>query len=90
MTLRPAQILGVDDRLGTLEPGKLASIIVTDGDPLELRTHVRYEFIAGRPVPLESKHTRLYEAYKGRILGAQPAASAPEAVTAPAAGAGGR
>ena len=40
----------------------------TDGDPLEFRTHVRYLFIGGRPVPLESKHTSLYERYKARIL----------------------
>jgi hypothetical protein len=50
---------------------------VTDGDPLELRTHVLFEFIAGRPVRLVSKHTELYEQYKKRILDVRAARAAP-------------
>jgi len=69
VTLAPAQLLGVADRYGSLEQGKVASVIVTDGDPLELRTHVRYEFINGKPIRLVSKQTELYETYKKRILG---------------------
>jgi len=64
VTLYPAQILGIADRVGTLEVGKDADFIVTTGDPLEVVTDVVYEFIAGKPVSLESKHTRLYEKFR--------------------------
>ena len=52
--------------MGSLEVGKDADLIVTTGDPLEVLTDVVYEFIAGKPVSLESKHTRLYEKFKAR------------------------
>lgn len=67
LTLGAAEILGVADQMGSLEPGKLANLIVTDGDPLEVSTNVQRLFIAGKPLPLESKHTRLYNLYKQRL-----------------------
>ena len=66
VTLYPAQILNVADRLGSIEPGKIANLVVTDGDLLEARTHVRYLFIQGRQVPLTNRHTQLYEQFKDR------------------------
>ena len=63
VTLYPAQILGIDDRAGSLEPGKDATLIVTTGDPLEITTQVTMEFIQGRKVDLSSKQTQLYEKY---------------------------
>jgi imidazolonepropionase-like amidohydrolase len=66
VTLYPAQILGVADRLGSIEPGKLANIVVTDGDILEARTNVRYLFIDGRQLPLVSRHTMLNDQFKDR------------------------
>jgi imidazolonepropionase-like amidohydrolase len=66
ITQRPAEILGVGDRLGTLAPGKEATLIVTDGDPLDIRTHVVRAFIAGREVSLETRQTRLWERYRAR------------------------
>jgi imidazolonepropionase-like amidohydrolase len=66
VTLYAAQILNVADKLGSIEPGKMANIVVTDGDLLEPRTHVRYLFIDGRPVPLTSRHTELNDAFKNR------------------------
>jgi imidazolonepropionase-like amidohydrolase len=66
VTLYPAEILGIADRVGTLEVGKDADLIVTTGDPLEVVTDVVWEFIAGKPVSLESKHTRLYDKFKQR------------------------
>lgn len=66
VTLYPAQIFGLGDRLGTLEPGKIANVIVTTGDPLELTTDVRYLFINGRLTSLENKHHQLYEKYLAR------------------------
>ncbi|RMD90930.1 MAG: hypothetical protein D6813_08430 [Calditrichaeota bacterium] len=64
VTLYPAEILGVADRVGSIDVGKDATLIVTDGDPLEIRTHVEMEFIQGRKIDLESKHTQLYTKYR--------------------------
>lgn len=66
ITLYPAQILGVDDRLGSVEEGKVANLIVTDGDPLEIQTEVKYLFINGRLTDPDNKHKRLYEKYRAR------------------------
>ena len=66
MTLSPAQILGVADRVGSLEAGKDATLIVCDGDILETPTHVVAAYIQGRSVDLSSKQTKLYEKYKRR------------------------
>jgi imidazolonepropionase-like amidohydrolase len=66
VTLYPAQILNVADRLGSIEPGKMANLVITDGDLLEIRTHIRYLLIDGRPVVLTSRHTELNEAFKNR------------------------
>jgi imidazolonepropionase-like amidohydrolase len=66
VTLYPAQILGVADRFGSIEVGKVANLVVTDGDLLEAKTNTKYLFIDGRPVPLSSKHTELYELFKDR------------------------
>ena len=66
VTLYPAQILNVADRLGSIEAGKMANLVITDGDLLEIRSHIRYLFIDGRPVVLTSRHTELNEAFKNR------------------------
>jgi imidazolonepropionase-like amidohydrolase len=66
VTLSPAEIFGVADRLGSLEVGKMANLVVTDGDLLEARTSTRYLFIDGRNVPLDTKHSELYEMFKDR------------------------
>ncbi|MFZ5928694.1 MAG: amidohydrolase family protein [Acidobacteriota bacterium] len=66
VTLNAAQIWGVDAEYGSIEKGKYADLIVTDGDPLEIRTQVKMMFIKGAPVDLESKHTRLYKRYSAR------------------------
>jgi imidazolonepropionase-like amidohydrolase len=66
LTINSAEILGVGDRLGSIEKGKLGDLILTDGDPLEARTNIRQMFIAGREVSLESRHTREYEKWMKR------------------------
>ena len=66
ITLTPAEFLGVSDALGSIEKGKTASLVVAEGDILEYQTAIRYLFINGRPVSLESRHTRLYEKYLSR------------------------
>jgi imidazolonepropionase-like amidohydrolase len=66
VTLSPAEIFGVADRLGSLEVGKMANVVVTEGDILEARTSTRYLFIHGRSVPLDTKHSELHEMFKDR------------------------
>jgi imidazolonepropionase-like amidohydrolase len=66
VTLYPAQILGIADRVGSIETGKDANIVVTDGDILEPRTNVKYLFIGGRMLPLTSRHTELFDSFKDR------------------------
>ena len=66
ITLQPAKMLGVSDRLGSLTVGKEASFIAVDGDLFDIRANVKMMWIEGQPVSLESRHTRLYEKYKNR------------------------
>ena len=66
LTLYPAQVAGVADRLGSIEIGKEATLIAVDGSILDLRANVKHMWLAGKEVSLESRHTRLYEKYKGR------------------------
>ena len=66
ITLYPAQLAGVADRLGSIEAGKEATLFAADGDILDIRANVKRMWIAGKEVSLESRHTRLYEKYKSR------------------------
>jgi imidazolonepropionase-like amidohydrolase len=66
VTLAPAEILGIANEYGSIEKGKCADLMVTDGDPLETRTQVKQLFIKGKPVDLMNKHRRLYEQYLRR------------------------
>jgi hypothetical protein len=66
VTLYPAQILGVSDRVGSIEVGKIGNVVVADGDLLDPRTNVRYLFIGGRMLPLTSRHTELFDSFKDR------------------------
>jgi imidazolonepropionase-like amidohydrolase len=63
VTLYPAQIYGMADRYGTLEPGKVGNVVVWSGDPLELLTDVEHVIIRGVEVPLVSRETLLRDRY---------------------------
>lgn len=69
VTIVPAEIFGVADKLGSIEQGKIANLFVCDGDPFETRTQIRYLFIDGWQVPLASRHTQLYDEYLQREPG---------------------
>ena len=69
LTLWPAQMFGVADRVGSLEVGKDAEFFITDGDPFEMTTNVRYLFIGGKPVPMKSRFTEFRDKYMQRIAG---------------------
>jgi imidazolonepropionase-like amidohydrolase len=66
VTLYPAQILGLAHRLGSIEVGKDANLVLVSGDPLDIRSAVIQVWIAGRPIEMTSKHIRLYERYRKR------------------------
>jgi len=66
VTLNAAQIWGVADRLGSIEEGKSADLMITDGDPLEAKTQVKLLYIKGKTVDLDNRHKRLYEKYLAR------------------------
>ncbi len=66
MTLEPARLLGVADRVGSLEAGKDATFILTDGDILDIRSRVVAAYLDGRALDLTDKQKRLYERYRNR------------------------
>lgn len=71
ITSSPAEILGIAERVGTLERGRDATFIITNGDPLETTTQVERAYIQGREVDLNNRHKRLWKKYeeKYRRLG---------------------
>jgi imidazolonepropionase-like amidohydrolase len=71
ITLSAAEILGVADRVGSLEAGKDATLFIADGDPLDIRTQVELVFIQGKKIDLSDRHKQLYHKYqeKYRQLG---------------------
>jgi imidazolonepropionase-like amidohydrolase len=64
ITLSPADILGVADRVGSLEAGKDATLFVADGDILDTASHVEQAWIGGRAVDLTDRQTRLWKKYQ--------------------------
>lgn len=65
LTQNPAQIMGIDAQVGTLEKGKHATLIVTNGNMMDMRGNVvEHAFIKGAKVSLDNKQLRLYEKYK--------------------------
>ncbi|NOS99656.1 MAG: amidohydrolase family protein [Phycisphaerales bacterium] len=75
LTLGAAEVLGVGDRLGTLEPGKMADVIVTTHEPTQTVSRVTHMFINGRPIDLGSMHTESYRKFKNRPAPALPPAA---------------
>ncbi len=67
LTGATAAILGIADRVGTLEPGKDATLFISEGDALDLRTNqVTHAFIQGRQINLDNKHKMLYRKFKAK------------------------
>ncbi|MFT6360147.1 MAG: imidazolonepropionase-like amidohydrolase [Saprospiraceae bacterium] len=69
VTIVPAEIFGVADQLGSLEKGKSATLFVTDGDPFETKTQVKYLFIDGYRVAMDSRQIQLYDEFLDRSPG---------------------
>ncbi len=66
ITVNAAKVLGIDDAYGSLEVGKSATLIITDGTPLEITTRISAMYLDGRALSLETKQTRLAEKYRER------------------------
>lgn len=66
LTLAPARIFGVADRIGSIAPGKSADLVIWDGDPLEPLTQPKAIFVNGREQPLESRATELAKRYAAK------------------------
>lgn len=79
ITYYPARILGIEKDLGSLAPGKIGDVILTDGDILQIRSRVNYVFIDGVQAGLTNRQTELYARYRARLLAsrAAPAAGQP-------------
>ena len=69
ITINPAEIFGLADKMGSLEQGKNATLFVSDGDPFETKTHIKHLFINGYKVPLDSRHIQLYHEFLKRSPG---------------------
>jgi imidazolonepropionase-like amidohydrolase len=68
ITGNSAKLLGIDNQYGTLETGKSATLFISEGDALDMKTNlISFAFIDGRQISLESHHTELYERYKGKF-----------------------
>jgi imidazolonepropionase-like amidohydrolase len=74
ITLHAAEAVGLDDRLGSLTPGKIADVVVSEGDLLEITAGVTHVFIDGVQQSLETRQTELYERYRSRLKRLQAAA----------------
>jgi imidazolonepropionase-like amidohydrolase len=66
VTINAAKAWGVEDRLGSIEAGKVANLFVSTGDPMDPRSNVKYLFIRGEMIPLVDRHTKFYEESKAR------------------------
>lgn len=64
ITLGPAEIFGIADRVGSIQPGKDATLFIADGDILEIATNVQAAWVQGREVDLSSKHVKLWKKYQ--------------------------
>jgi imidazolonepropionase-like amidohydrolase len=63
ITLNPAEAFGMGDKLGSLDAGKIANVVIADGDPLDVRTSVKQVYINGVAIPMETRQTRLRDEY---------------------------
>jgi imidazolonepropionase-like amidohydrolase len=64
VTLTPAQVFGVQDRYGSLEPGKVANLVIWSGDPFEFSSEAEHVFIRGREMPRQTRQTELRDRYR--------------------------
>jgi imidazolonepropionase-like amidohydrolase len=66
VTISPAEIWGQADKIGSIEKGKWADLVMTSGDILEIQTKIAHIYVKGKEVDLTNKQTRLYDKYMSR------------------------
>ena len=66
ITINPARMFGVDKEYGSIEVGKVANVIVTTGDPIDIRSQIKEVFVKGRRMAFDDRHTKFYEQYRAR------------------------
>ncbi len=66
MTINPARMFGVDREYGSIEVGKIANVILTTGDPIDIRSQIKEVFVKGQRQKFDDRHTQLYEKYRAR------------------------
>jgi amidohydrolase family protein len=69
ITLAPAEAFGLADALGSLDAGKIADVVIANGDPLDVKTHVEQVYIQGRPIDMSNRQTRLRDQYLPKSAG---------------------
>lgn len=69
VTINAAEVFGVADRMGSIEEGKDATLLVATGDPFETKTQIRHVFIDGYRVPMSNRHIKLYQEFLERSPG---------------------
>ena len=97
VTITPAKILGIADKVGSIEVGKRANLVIAMGHLLQPATEVKALFVNGKPLSPESRHSQLYEQYRKRLadvkagiapLGIENKSSSPATPSNPASGSG--
>ncbi len=69
ISLVPAQMMGMEDRYGSIDVGKVANLFISNGDPMETKTTIEQVFIRGWKIPMENRHTLLYDEFLQRSPG---------------------
>ncbi len=69
VTQNAADIMGIGDKYGSIEKGKVANLFVSNGDPFETKTQIQHLFIRGWKISMESRHTLLYDEFLERDPG---------------------
>ena len=67
LTLYPAKILGIDDRVGSIETGKDATLLIATGNPLEYATQIEQVYVQGRKSDMMDMHRQFYEKYREKV-----------------------
>jgi len=69
VTINAAEVFGIADKMGSIEVGKDATILVSTGDPFETKTQIRHVFIEGYRIPMSNRHIKLYQEFLERSPG---------------------
>jgi imidazolonepropionase-like amidohydrolase len=75
VTLAPAELMGIADRVGSLEPGKDATLLITTGSPLDYLSSIEQAYIQGREIDMRDIHRFFFEKYMEKLRQMRPTIS---------------